>query len=178
MAVTPIQAHCRRCREPFHLFELVDDRTGRCPRCGWTLSPDWTSELVRQAHDADIIQRRLVAALRGIRNIPGNVMLRPHTVLRNLFEEVGWERDLAEDPAALRAELGALHRLLDQWDQLAAEPTSPPRRGLLRRLRDARRDRRANAEHEPSDPTRPPAPDTLGARRDGPAHEDSRPVAA
>src|SRR6188768_953375 len=105
MAVKPIQARCHRCQQIFHLFELLDDRSGRCPRCGWALTPDWAQELIRQAATADVAQRQLVGALRGLRNIPGNVTLLPHTVLGNLFTEVGWERDLAVEPDLLQYEI-------------------------------------------------------------------------
>ena len=115
MAVTPIAARCRRCSEDFHLFELGDHRSGTCPRCGWMLTLDWTAVLLEEASRADLAQRHLVGALRRLRNLPGNLVLRPHTVLRNLFEEVGWEQDLAQDPELLREELRALDGLLDAW---------------------------------------------------------------
>lgn len=94
MPVTPIEARCRRCGDDFHLFEVRDHRRGTCPRCGWILTPDWTAKLLEDAARADIAQRHLVGALRSLRNLPGNVAVRPHTVLRNLFEGVGWQRDL------------------------------------------------------------------------------------
>src|SRR5690348_10369949 len=115
MAVRPIEARCRRCRQIFHLFELLDDRSGRCPRCGWALTPDWAQELIRQAATADIAQRQFLVALRGLRNIPGNVTLLPHTALRNLFTEVGWERDLEAEPDLLRSEISELRSLLGAW---------------------------------------------------------------
>jgi hypothetical protein len=68
-----------------------------CPRCGWSLSHHWTATLLEEAARADIAQRHLVDALRRLRNLPGNVFLRPHIVLRNLFEEVGWHKDLTAD---------------------------------------------------------------------------------
>lgn len=127
MAVAPIKARCRRCRSDFHLFELLDSRSGTCPRCGWTLTPDWTSQLLLGAARADIAQRHLVGALRSLRNLPGNVAVRPHVLVRNLFEEVGWQTDLAEDPDMLREELRELRRLLIAWELLdpvvaAAQP--------------------------------------------------------
>lgn len=61
--------------------------------------------------------------------------MRPHTVLRNLFEEVGWQRDLAEDPALLREELRELRRRLATWERLEPAPTGPaPSPGWLRRV--------------------------------------------
>ena len=37
-------------------------------------------------------------------------------MLRNLFEEVGWEHDLAEDPGLVREELRVLNGLLAAWE--------------------------------------------------------------
>lgn len=177
MAVTPIEAHCRRCLERFYLFELLDDRTGRCPRCGRTLSQDWVPELLRQARTADITQRRLIASLRGLRDIPGNLMLRPHTVLRNLFEEVGWQRDLAENPAALREELRELHRLLAEWEQLAPQSAAPRRRrGWFRRLLDALIDRDARARKASTDAAN--VPRTAAVATDPSTDDDAHRVAA
>jgi hypothetical protein len=160
MAVRPIQARCRRCQQVFHLFELLDDRSGRCPRCSSALTPDWAQELIRQAATADIAQRQLVVALRGLRNIPGNVTLLPHTVLGNLFTEVGWERDLAVEPDLLQYEISELRSLLGAWQRLEpAALESTPSRGWLRRAFDLLTRRRhspitpapTSAEHAATD---------------------------
>lgn len=135
-AMSPIGARCRRCRQDFLLLELLDDRTGRCPRCTWRLSPDWTTKLLADAERADREQRRFVTALRSLRNVPGNAAIRPHTILENLFEAVGWQQDMAEDRDLLRDELHELRRLLMQWELLdpvvaAAQPRqSWPARAL------------------------------------------------
>jgi hypothetical protein len=137
MAVTPIEARCRRCRQDFHLFELLDYRGGTCPRCGSMLTPDWTAQLLEEAARADIAQRHLVGALRNLRNVPGHVVLRPHVVMRNLFEEIGWEYGMAEDPDMLREELRELRRLLQAWELL--DPTiagAQPHHGWFRRATD------------------------------------------
>jgi hypothetical protein len=118
MAVTPIKARCRRCGEDFHLYEVLDHRSGTCPQCGWILTANGTTKLLEDAAVADIAQRHLVGSLRNLRNLPGDMQLRPHTVLRNLFEEVGWHNDLAEDPEILRHELHELRRLLGAWELL------------------------------------------------------------
>lgn len=134
MAVTPIGARCRRCGEDFHLFEVREQRSGCCPRCGWVLTPDWTAKLLEEAGRADFAQRHLVAALRSLRNLPGNVDLRPHTILRNLFEEVGWEQELADNPEMLREELRELRRLVSAWELLdPVVATAQPRRNWLSR---------------------------------------------
>jgi hypothetical protein len=118
MAVRSIQARCRRCGDDFTLADLLDDRRGVCLRCGWPLTHDWTPKLLGDAARAEAAQRQLVSALRSLRNLPGNVVVRPHTVLRNLFDEVGWQRDLAEDPELLREELRELRRALLEWELL------------------------------------------------------------
>jgi hypothetical protein len=118
MPVTPIEARCRRCGDDFALFEVRVQRTGVCPRCGWMLTPDWTAKLLEDAAVADVAQRHLVNALRSLRSLPGNAVVRPHTVLRNLFEEVGWQKDLADDPEMLRDELRELRRLVAAWERL------------------------------------------------------------
>jgi hypothetical protein len=137
LAVTPIQARCRRCGEDFHLIEVLDDRSGTCPRCGWSLTLDWTAKLLDDAARADIAQGHLVGALRSLSSLPGNVVLRPHTVLRNLFEEVGWEHDLAQNPEMLRDEIRELRRLLAAWELL--DPlvvAAQPHRNWVRRVVD------------------------------------------
>ena len=137
MAVTAIKARCRRCRQDFHLFEMLDQRDGTCPRCGWSLSHHWTATLLEEAARADIAQRHLVDALRRLRNLPGNVLLRPHIVLRNLFEEVGWHKDLAEDTDTLQEELPELRQLLAAWELLDPDVTAAlPHRGRIRRIVD------------------------------------------
>jgi hypothetical protein len=138
MSVTPIQARCRRCGEDFSLFEVRVQRTGVCPRCGWMLTRDWTAKLLEDAAVADIAQRHLVNALRSLRNLPGNAVVRPHTVLRNLFEEVGWQKDLAEDPELLRDELRELRRLVAAWELLdPIVATAQPSGTWIQRFREA-----------------------------------------
>ena len=160
MPVTPIQAHCSRCGQYFHLFELLDDRSGRCPRCNWTLTQDWTHALLDDARRADIAQRHLVKALRGLGNLPGNITVRPVTVLRNFFEEVGWQRDLAADPELHRAELAELRRLVTAWELLdPAVADAQPRRGRLRRAIDAILGRRPEPVLAPTEGTHASAPD-------------------
>ena len=137
MAVTPIKARCRRCGEDFHLYEILDHRSGTCPQCGWSLTPDWTTKLLEDAAVADIAQRHLVGSLRNLRNLPGNVQLRPHTVMRNLFEEVGWHNDLADDPEMLRHELQQLRRMLGVWELLDPHvAATQPRRTWFQRAVD------------------------------------------
>jgi hypothetical protein len=132
MPVTPIEARCRRCAGDFHLFEVRDQRRGTCPRCGWILSADWTDKLLEDAARADIAQRHLVDALRSLSGLPGNIAVKPHTVLRNLFEEAGWQHDLAAD-GMLQAELHELRRLIVSWEALDPVTAARPRPSWLRR---------------------------------------------
>ena len=137
MPVLPIGARCRRCSDDFYLFELRD-RGGNCPRCGWMLTQDWSATLREDAARADFAQRHLIWALRSLRNLPGNVMVRPHTVLRSVFEEVGWEKDLSENPEMLREELEELRRFLVGWEMLdPVVAVTQPRRKWRRRFLDA-----------------------------------------
>jgi hypothetical protein len=137
MAVDPIEARCDRCGDDFHLFELLDDRSGTCPRCRRTLTLDWTAKLLEDAERADIAQRQLIGALRSLRNLPGNLSVRPHVILRNLFEEVGWQKDLAGDPEMLREELRELRRLLIAWELLdPVVAAAQPHRGWFSRAVD------------------------------------------
>jgi hypothetical protein len=141
------------------LFELLDDRSGRCPRCNWTLTHDWTHALLDDASRADIAQRHLVGALRGVGNLPGNIIVRPVTVLRNLFEEVGWQRHLAAHPQLLRAELAELRRLVTAWELLdPVVADAQPRRNWLQRTVDLILGRRPEPLLAPTETTPITAP--------------------
>ncbi len=120
-AAAPIQARCRRCQGDFFLYEVVEDKTGECPRCRWPLSPDWVPLLMEEAKRADAAQRHLVTALRRLVGLPGNMEILPHSVLRNLFEEIGWERELASEPALIREEVRRLRERVEAWERLAPE---------------------------------------------------------
>jgi hypothetical protein len=129
MTVTPIQARCQHCGGDFHLFEVVDARTGLCPRCGWRLTEDWTAALLDDAARADIAQRHLVAALRNLCNLPGTMTLLPSSVLRNIMNEVGWNVDLDEHPGMLADERERLRVLAGPWATPdARHATRRPRR--------------------------------------------------
>jgi hypothetical protein len=136
MTVSPIEARCRRCGDDFFLFELLDARDGNCPRCGWILTRDWTDKLLEDARRADAAQLHLVRALRSLRALPGNVVPRPSSLLRNLVEQVRWQHDLIEDPELLQEELGEMRRLLWSWELLdPVVAAATPRRSWFRRVR-------------------------------------------
>lgn len=120
MAVTPLQARCRRCGHDFFLNELRE-ATGNCPRCGATLTLE-PALLLDEARRAEFAQRHLIDALRRMANVSGDVALRPHTIVRNILGEVGWHRALGADPALLGEEARELRALVAAWEQRAPEP--------------------------------------------------------
>lgn len=120
MYASPIRAICRRCGSEFALHEILEKKDA-CPGCSWSLSPDWERLLFEQARLADRAQQVLVKSLRRLVGLPGNLAILPHSVLRNLFEEVGWEIALAKEPAVIREELRLLHEEVDRWDRLGPD---------------------------------------------------------
>lgn len=134
---SPIEARCRRCGALFDLKELTEARTGRCPQCDRLLSPDWTSELLEKAKVADASLGALVKALRRLNGLPGNLRLLPHSVVRNLFEEIGWEETLAAEPGALEDEIRLVRHELQLWQRLT--PADHNRRDVSRLARRLRR---------------------------------------
>ena len=161
----PIQARCRRCGGDFFLFEVVEATTGECPRCHWPLSPDWTPVLRDEARRADVAQRQLVSALRRLVGLPGNVEILPHSVLRNLFEEIGWERALAAEPGLITEEVRRLREQVEAWERLIPAQSSMERASIAQALRrlgdrlrrlgrglDARQDVEAGGEEKVETP--------------------------
>lgn len=130
MYASPIQAMCRNCGGEFALYEIVERHDARCPWCLQSLSPDWESVLFEQAEIADRTQQTFVKSLQRLAGLPGNLVILPYSVLRNLFEEIGWEITISKDPDVMREELRLLHEEIRHWDQL-----NPDRAGLPKRLR-------------------------------------------
>ncbi|HEY8524475.1 MAG TPA: hypothetical protein VIL48_05910 [Acidimicrobiales bacterium] len=190
MAVTSIEARCRHCGRDVHLSEVRDLRTGQCPRCGRLLAPDWTDKLLHDATRADAALQHLVAALRALRRTPGHLSLRPHSVLRNLVEEVGWDDDLAAEPELLADELPELRRLHARWEGLArtdrgapapagAGPGPAPRQGRFRRLvATLFPGHREAGFPRASSPSAPPTGAAVGPRPQGPGDRDRQLEAA
>jgi hypothetical protein len=78
----------------------------------------------------------LVKALRRLNGLPGNLRLLPHSVLRNLFEEIGWEQKLAAEPSALEDEIRVIRMELEYWQRLdSGERTRRDRVAMADRLR-------------------------------------------
>jgi hypothetical protein len=132
---SPIEARCRHCASKFDLRELTEARTGRCPLCNTLLSPDWTNELLEHAALALRAQTSLVRALRRLNGLPGNLRLLPHSVLRNLFEEIGWEQNLADEPSALEDEIRLIRMELEYWQRLDPAERTRRRVAMADRLR-------------------------------------------
>ena len=114
MPVAPIQARCKRCRRDFYLFELVDRRNTTCPRCGWALT-DSPHVLLEEARRVDAAQRALVNALQRVHAAHGVLSILPHTVLRNIFEEVDWQRPFQESETLVNEELAHLDKHREGW---------------------------------------------------------------
>jgi hypothetical protein len=133
---SPIEALCRHCASKFDLGELTEAGAGRCPFCNILLSPDWTNVLLENAALALRAQTSLVKALRRLNGLPGNLRLLPHSVLRNLFEEIGWEQKLAAEPSTLEDEIRLIRMELEYWQHLdPAERNRRDRVAMSDRLR-------------------------------------------
>lgn len=130
-----LDAVCTRCREVFALFELRDDGTGRCPRCGRSLAPDWTATLITEAIRVDRAQRELVDGLRRLQSVPAHMVVRPRNVLSNIIRNAGWRRTLAEHDDVLREELDVAYGLIEEWWTLTKTAQTAMRR-RRRRWRD------------------------------------------
>jgi hypothetical protein len=134
MEAHPIDARCRHCTSDFPISDLLLAVDGRCPICGWTLTPEWTIVLQEESRNADTAMMLLVRALRRLNGLPGNLQLLPHSVFRNFFEEVGWEQDLSVDPDYAGQELRLLRLQFESWERLAQQGK---RDGTLERLKRA-----------------------------------------
>jgi hypothetical protein len=93
----------------------------------------------------------LVRALRRLNGLPGNLELTPHSVLRNLFEEVGWEEEFSNDPARAQEELRFIRLELESWERLAK---LDDRNGLSERVKEflSRKRRSGTPVSQPNEP--------------------------
>ena len=147
MDVSPIEAKCRHCASEFSLSDLLDTPDGACPHCARLLSPEWTSMLLEQSRTADRAMTVLVRALRRLNGLPGNLELLPHSVLRNLFEEVGWQEEFSNDSALAQEELRFIRLELESWERLAERDD---RNGLPERVKEfLSRKRRSDTSEAP-----------------------------
>jgi hypothetical protein len=128
MTVTPVQARCTRCAGDFALGELLVRNDGCCPRCGWRLTDDWAPVLLDEARRVDFLQRHLAISLRRLRDLPGNVALLPHPVLRNVADALGWEGPGPEDGDHLDDQRKLLADLAADWNPVDRRTGSWSRR--------------------------------------------------
>jgi hypothetical protein len=151
MSVLPIEARCRHCAREFSLSDLLPAADGVCPHCARLLSPEWTSLLLAESQTADEAMMLLVRTLRRLVGLPGNLELLPHSVLRNLFEEVGWEEEFSSDPARAQEELRFIRLEVESWEHLAE---IDDRNGLSKRVREflSRKRRSEKSVSQPNEP--------------------------
>ena len=106
-----IRARCRVCLLDFYLSEVSRSPEGRCPRCGRKLSPAYTTMMVGEAARICRAHGELLEAVRILVSLPGNLELIPHTLVRDLLEEVDWEEQIAKDRRLIRREIDELERM-------------------------------------------------------------------
>jgi hypothetical protein len=106
-----IRARCRFCRLDFYLSELARSPEGRCPRCGRRLAPAYTNMVVREAGRVCRAHSELLEAVRLLVSLPGNLELIPHTLIRDLLEEVDWQEEIAQDRELIRREIDELEKM-------------------------------------------------------------------
>ena len=143
MAVTPLQARCRSCLGDFFLFEIVDRRSTTCPRCGRILT-DSDHVFIEAAQRADMAQRQLIKELGRIQSAHGVLSTLPNTLLRNVFEELNWERPFRADAALANEELALLDKHRARWRAYRTEGTESVTRAGRRKLFRRRRSERCH----------------------------------
>ena len=132
-----IRAHCRACHFSIYLTEIVRSPflDAHCPNCG----------------------RDLVESIRILISLPGNLALVPHTIVRELFEEIDWRHDeIVTDRELIQREIEALERYLEVWEELVGTEDAArgsELRGRLRRLSATLR-RFPGVSDPPPDPVR------------------------
>lgn len=116
-----IRGRCRFCRLDFYLSELAHSPEGRCPRCGRRLSPAYTTMVVREAARVCRAHSELLEAVRLLVSLPGNLELIPHTLVRDLLEEVDWQEQIAEDRELIRREIDELERMARSFARVVGD---------------------------------------------------------
>jgi hypothetical protein len=135
MAVRPLRGRCRRCGGTFILKYMAAEPSGLCPKCGHSLSPQWTQHMREHVALAEQAQLRLVKSLERLRSLPGNLEVIPSSVLDNVIGEVGWERSLVGTPELVTSEAASLRLWADKWASLNQTAQRSPRRLRARRTR-------------------------------------------
>lgn len=114
-----IRVRCRACRLDFYLSELARSPDGRCPRCSRPVAAAWTGMLRQEAARACRAHGELVDSVRRLVALPGNLELIPHSLVRDLIEEVDWEEEIAEDRELIRREVDELERMARTFARMA-----------------------------------------------------------
>ena len=122
------EIRCGRCDGDFSLFELLDTRSGSCPRCGRRLTDDWAPVLIEEAARVDLAQRQLAKSLRRLRSLPGTFVVLPHSILRNVSEALGWDAPVVDDGGSLDDQRKLLLDLASSWSLPAEEAWPRPSR--------------------------------------------------
>ena len=135
-----IRAHCRACHYSIYLTEFVRSPflETHCPSCGRDLAENDPQRVRREAARAVRAHDDLVESVRFLVNVRGNLELVPHTLVRELFEEIDWRHDeIVEDRELIEREIEALERYLETFSELVdSEDEDEDRRRQLRdRLR-------------------------------------------
>jgi len=133
-----IRARCRVCLLDFYLSEVTRSPEGRCPRCGRKLAPAYTKMMVGEAARICRAHAELLEAVRILVSLPGNLELIPHTLVRDLLEEVDWQEQIAEDRQLIRREIDELERLAHSFARVVGkdgEDKAELRTGLQRLAR-------------------------------------------
>ena len=138
-----IRGHCRNCHYFFDLAEIVRASflEGHCPNCGQPLATDRQLFLTTAARTLRAHQE-FVENVRALVAIPGNFELIPHTLVRDLLEDIDWEDRIARDRELVQLEIQALQRYLRDWTTLEGNAERAQRseiRAHLGHLADALR---------------------------------------
>ncbi|MDA8313002.1 MAG: hypothetical protein M0Z46_20775 [Actinomycetota bacterium] len=133
MAFPPILGRCRHCDADFSLAEVAERADGCCPNCGWILSSEYTSLLREQADVAYRAHQVLIASLRRLVGLPGNLEVLPHSVFVPLLDEIGWQEQLRAEPKLAQDELVQLRTAIAEWEKLSERDKDGQRAGLAAR---------------------------------------------
>lgn len=133
-----IRAHCRACHFSIYLEVLVRAPflEAHCPNCGRDFVEREPQRMRREAARAVRAHDDLVESVRYLVGLPGNLELIPHTLVRELFDEIDWRHDeIVADRELIQREIEALERYLDMWCELVSSDDSDGREELRDRLR-------------------------------------------
>jgi hypothetical protein len=155
-----IRAHCRACHFSIYLTEIVRSPflDAHCPNCGRDLVERDPKLMRREAARAVRAHDDLVESIRTLISLPGNLALVPHTIVRQLFEEIDWHHDeIVTDRELIQREIEALERYLEVWEELVGTDDAArgsELRGRLRRLSATLRRFAGVSDPPPPDPVR------------------------